>query len=142
MKNNNIYLAKLVSFERSSLLFQRNNLDNNINSEEFRLVELRGVWAYDLITYKRYYLITNADGTIDDRCIDKLQPNILYAYELYDFIDIYDDIKKVYGIDKTLDQFLEEALNVIEKLDDILNPDSNNKIIDFQKIKALMLERK
>lgn len=140
MKNTNIYLAKLVSFERSTLLFKRNNLDNNINSEEFRLVELRGVWAYDLITYKRYYLITNADGFIDDRCIDRLQPNILYAYELYDFIDIYDDIKKVYGLDKPLDLFLEEALNVISKLDDILKPD--NKVIDFQKIKTLILERK
>lgn len=140
MKNNNIFLAKLVSFERSSLLFKRNNLDNHINSEEFRLVELRGAWAYDLITYKRYYLITNADGFIDDRCIDKLQPNILYAYELYDFIDIYDDIKKVYGIDKPLEVFLEVALNVIGELDNILS--SDKKIIDFQKIKTLMLEGK
>jgi len=130
----------LVSFERSSLLFKRNNLDNYINSEEFRLVKLRGVWAYDLITYKRYYLISNAAGFIDDRCIDKLQPNILYAYELYDFIDIYDDIKKVYGVDKPLEEFLEDALSVIYELDNMLS--SDNKIIDFQKIKTLMLERK
>ena len=46
----------------------------------------------------------------------------------------------MYGLDKPLDLFLEEALNVISKLDDILKPD--NKVIDFQKIKTLILERK
>lgn len=140
MKNNNVFLAHLVSFSYNTLLFRRNELEDNFSTEEYRLVELRDNWAYDLITYKRIHVITNAMDEIDDRLIDKLEPNVLYVYELWDIIDIWDDIKKVYSIDAPFEQFLEKALDVVDELDSILNP--TNKVIDYQKVRKLMIERK
>lgn len=140
MKNNNIFLAQLVSFSQNSLLFRRNELENDFNAEDFRLVELRGNWAYDLINYKRYFLITNAEGFIDDRVIDKLRANIYYAYKLWEFVDIWEEIKIVYGIEKSLEQFLEDALDMVEEVDETLNTDNN--VIDFKKIKKLVIQGK
>ena len=140
MKKNNVFLAHLVSFSRNSLLFRKNDLEENFATEEYRLVELRDNLAYDLITYKRLYIITNAMDLIDDRVIDKLQPNVLYVYKLWDIIDMWEDVKRVYGIKEEKDTFLEKALDVVDELDTILNP--QNKVIDIQKVKKIMTERK
>ena len=140
MKKNNVFLAHLVSFSRNSLLFRKNDLEENFATEEYRLVELRDNLAYDLITYKRIYIITNAMNVIDDRVIDKLQPNVLYVYRLWDIIDTLEDVKRVYGIKEPIDLFLEKALEVVDELDSILN--TENKVIDFQKVKKLMMEGK
>ena len=138
MKKNDIFLAHLVSFDRNSLLFNPNDLEDNFYTEEYRLVILRDNRAYDLINYKPYYIITNAMNLIDDRVIDKIKPNTLYVFTLYDLVNIWDDVRKVYGINKSLEEFIEGAVDIIDNINSIIN----NKVIDFQKIKKLMIERK
>ena len=139
-ENNNVFLARLVSFSQNTLLFKINELDENIGTEEFKLVAIKGNWAYDLINYKRYFIITNAIGGIDDRLLDKLKPNVLYVYQTWAFIDLWESIKEVYGIEESLTDFLEKSIECIDNLDSLLA--SDDKVIDLNKVKKLINEGK
>lgn len=136
---NEIFLAKIVSFDYYSLLFDINNLEPS--TEEYRLVKIFGDnRAYDLQNSKRYYMLNVVNDLIVDEDLGKIKPNVKYVYKKIPFLEIYDSFKN-FNIDK--DNFL-QLLNVcikdVDELDSILS--SSDKIVDINKIRRLIKDRK
>ena len=138
MQNDNVFLAKIVTFDTYSLLFEINSLTPA--SEEYRLVAVYGKKAYDLQTRERYYVLNVSNGIIDNDDLNKLKNNYKYVYEKCPFYDLWEDIKDVYGIKENRDVFLEKCIKDIDELNKILSKE--NKVIDLNKIRKLRLERK
>ena len=130
---NNVYLGKIVTFDNYSLLFEIDNLQPI--SEEFRLISVFGKNAYDLITKERYYVLELASGLIVDDDLYNLKQGIKYVYEVYPFIDVWENIKDVYNIKYDMDTFVNRYLKDTEELNKILTED---KIIDINKIKRII----
>ena len=135
---NNVFLAKIVTFDNYSLLFEINTLTPS--SEDYRLIVVYGKKAYDLQTKELYYVLNVSKGIIDNEDLNSLRNDRKYVYEKCPFIDIWEDIKEVLGVTETLDTFLEKCINDIEELNKILSKE--NKIIDLNKIRKLRIERK
>ena len=136
---NEIFLAKIVSFDYYSLLFDINNLEPS--TEEYRLVKIFGDnRAYDLQNSKRYYMLNVVNDLIVDEDLGKIKQNVKYVYKKIPFLEIYDSFKN-FNIDK--DNFL-QLLNVcikdVDELDSILS--SSDKIVDINKIRRLIKDRK
>ena len=144
MKNNinkykDVFLAKIVSFDNYSVLFQINDLEPY--TEDYRLVQIfPNGWAYDLISKKRYKILSVTNGIINSEDLDKIKPFRLYVFDKCSFIDIWESIKEVYGINENIDCFLNKCLSDISELNKLLSPE--NKVIDFNKVKKLTNERK
>ena len=66
--NDNIFLAKIVSFDNYALLFEINNLEPA--TEEFRLIAIYGKWAYDLQNKRRYYVLDVSNNIIASEDLD------------------------------------------------------------------------
>lgn len=144
MKNNfqkyiDIFLAKIVSFDNYSILFQINDLDPCY--EDFRLVKVfPNGWAYDLLTRKKYKVLTVINGSVISEELDEIKASMLYVFDMCSFIDVWKSVREVYGIKDNLDTFLDKCINDINELNRLLSPE--NKIIDFDKVKKLTNERK
>jgi len=77
---NEIFLAKIVSFDYYSLLFDINNLEPS--TEEYRLVKIfEDNRAYDLQNSKRYYMLNVVNDLIVDEDLGKIKPNVKYVYK-------------------------------------------------------------
>ena len=135
--NNNIFLAKIVTFDNYALLFEINNLEPA--SEEFKLIAVYGKWAYDLQTKRRYYILDVHNNIIANEDLDIIRMNGKYVYEKYSFDDIWDSIKEVFNINEDKEGYLSKCIEDIEELNKILT--SGEKIIDLNKIKKLRKEK-
>jgi len=134
-----IYLARIVGYDRTSVLFEINDLKPDY--EDYRLVKMEPKdWAFDLLTYKRYKVLNVNDGIINSEDLDKIKPNLYYVYDTCSFIDMWYILREVFNIKEDLDSFLENCLNDINELSKILSPE--NKVIDFEKVKSLTNRRK
>ena len=136
--NDNIFLAKIVSFDNYALLFEINNLEPA--TEEFRLIAIYGKWAYDLQNKRRYYVLDVSNNIIASEDLDVVRINGRYVYEKYSFNDIWDSIKEVFNIQETKEEYISKCIADIEELNKILT--SGEKIIDLNKVKQLRKERK
>lgn len=77
---NEIFLAKIVSFDYYSLLFDINNLEPS--TEEYRLVKIfEDNRAYDLQNSKRYYMLNVVNDLIVDEDLGKIKSNVKYVYK-------------------------------------------------------------
>ena len=136
---NDIYSAKLVSFDYYSLLFDINNLEPS--TEEYRLIKIfEDNKIYDLINSKRYYLLNIVNDLIVDEDLSKIRPNIKYVYNKIPFLEIYEDLKKYQTSPKGLEEFLDLCLKNIDELNSIIS--SNDKIINIDVIRRLTKDRK
>jgi hypothetical protein len=138
VKFENIYLAKIVGYDRTSVLFEINELEPNY--EEFRLVKTESDWAYDLISYKRYKILNVNNGIIDSEDLDKIKPDICYVYDVCSFIDVWNYMKEVFNIKEDLDTFLNNCLQDITELNRLLSPIDH--VIDLEKVKMITNKRK
>lgn len=142
MKNNsdeykNVFLAKIVSFDNYSVLFQINDLEPC--TECYRLVKVfPNGCAYDLLLGKRYKVLNVTNGIIHSEDLDKIKPFRLYVYDICSFVDIWPGIKETYGIQEDLNAFLDKYLSNVNELNGLLK----NKVIDLNKVKKLTNERK
>lgn len=136
--NDNIFLAKIVSFDNYALLFEINNLEPA--TEEFRLIAIYGKWAYDLQNKRRYYVLDVSNNIIASEDLDVVRIKGRYVYEKYSFNDIWDSIKEVFNIQETKEEYISKCIADIEELNKILT--SGEKIIDLNKVKQLRKERK
>ena len=136
--NDNIFLAKIVSFDNYALLFEINNLEPA--TEEFRLIAIYGKWAYDLQNKRRYYVLDVSNNIIASEDLDVVRIKGRYVYEKYSFNDIWDSIKEVFNIQETKEEYISKCISDIEELNKILT--SGEKIIDLNKVKQLRKERK
>lgn len=130
---NNVYLAKIVSFDNYSLLFEINDL--HASEEEYRLVAIYDRYAYDLITKQRYYVLEVSNGLIVNEDLYNLKQGIRYVYEVYPLIDIWENIKGTFNIESDMNTFLEKNINGTEELNRLL---TSSKIIDINKIKKII----
>ena len=109
-KYNNVYLARIVSFSKSSLLFDSYEVQMPFETEEFFLVLLINDWAYNLETQERYHVIEMEEDFIPYEELTSLNPNQKYAYELYEFEDIWDSFKSVLNIDMDISKYLDPKI--------------------------------
>ncbi len=137
-QSDNTFLAKIVTFDNYSLLFEINNLEPA--TEEFRLIAIYGRWAYDLQNKRRYYVLDVHNNMIASEDLDVVRINGKYVYEKYLFNDIWDSIKEVFNISDTKEEYISKCIEDINELNKILT--SGEKIIDLNKIKQLRKERK
>ena len=85
---NEIFLAKIVSFDDYSLLFDINNLEPF--TEEYRLIKIfENSRAYDLQNSKKYYMLNVVNDLIVDEDLGKIKPNVKYVYKKIPFLEIY-----------------------------------------------------
>lgn len=135
---NDIYLAKIVSFDNYSLLFDINNLEPS--TEEYRLIKIfDNHRAYDLQNSRRYFLLNLVNEAIVDEDLTRLKPNVKYVHRKIPFMEVYDSVKD-YIPNSNIDEFLQNCVRNIEELDAVLS--SQSKIIDFELIKRVTKERK
>ncbi len=135
---NNIFLAKIVTFNRNSLLFEINNLVPT--TEEYRLVAIYDKWAYDLQLYCRYLILGLVDDVILPEELNKIREDIKYVYSYYALDNIFNYIKEVFDIKESYQQFLNNRLEMIKQIHEELS--SNSKVIDISKIKSITNKRK
>lgn len=139
IKFENIYLAKIVGFDRTSVLFEINELVPEY--EDYRLVKMEPKdWAYDLLTLKRYKVLNVNNGVIVSEDLGKIKPNIYYVYDTCSFIDVWYYLKEIYNIKEDLNTFLNNCLQDIEELNKLLSPE--NRVIDLDKVKTITNRRK
>ncbi len=137
---NNVFLARLVTFDFQSLLFKINELESYIDTEQYRLVSIYGNRAYDLQSLKIYKVLNKKNGIIVNEELGKIKPDVQYVFDIVPFIDYFDVIKIVYGINKSYEEFISEHKDNIEQLNEIMS--SDNKVIDFKLVKKLTNKRK
>ena len=137
---NNVFLARLVTFDFQSILFKINELESSIDTEEYRLVSVYGDRAYDLMSPSHYVVLNRTNGIISSEDLNKIRPNIQYVYDMCPFKDFYDSIKMVYNISATYEEFVNHYKEDIIRLNEILS--SENKVIDFYEVKKLTNKRK
>ena len=136
---NDIYLAKIVSFDYYSLLFDINNLEPF--TEEYRLIKMfEDNTAYDLQNSKKYYLLNVVNDLIIDEDLSKIKPNVKYVYKKIPFMEIYESIKKINESEDDFETILDLCIKDVNELDSILS--SKNKIIDINIIKRLTRDKK
>lgn len=136
---NDIYLAKIVSFDYYSLLFDINNLEPF--TEEYRLIKMfEDNRAYDLQNSKKYYLLNVVNDLIVDEDLSKIKPNVQYVYKKIPFIEIYESIKEINTNEYDFETILDLCIKDVNELDSILS--SKNKIIDINIIKRLTRDKK
>lgn len=136
---NNIYLAKIVSFDYYSLLFDINNLEPF--TEEYRLIKIfEDSRAYDLQNSKRYYVLNVVNDLIVDEDLSKIKPNIKYVYKKIPLLEIYESVKEYKLEYNNFENFLNLCIKDVDELDSILS--STDKIIDINIIKRLIRDRK
>lgn len=131
----NIYLAKIVSFSEFDLFFY-DDIDLNIKYEEYALVVVQDIWAYDIKKYCRYKIM----DYIDMLNYDNLIPNTKYAYKMYPLKDIYENLKIYFINEEKFNEILSKNAGICFQLHHILT--ENSKTIDLAKIKKLLNERK
>lgn len=136
---NEIYLAKIVSFDYYSLLFDINNLEPY--TEEYRLIKIYGDnKIYDLQNSKRYYMLNVVNDLIVDEDLGKIRPNVKYVYNKIPFLEIYESIKELQSEQKEFDKFLDFCIKNIDELNSIIS--SDEKVINIDVIRRLTKDRK
>lgn len=135
---NNAFLAKVVTFDRNSLLFEINNLVPA--TEEYRLVVIYDKWAYDLQSNSRYLVISSINNVILPEYLGIIRFDIKYVYSYYSLDNLFINIKDAFGIKESYNQFLSERVPIIKQIHDELT--NNGKIIDIGKINSLIKKRK
>lgn len=136
---NEIFLAKIVSFDDYSLLFDINNLEPF--TEEYRLIKIfENSRAYDLQNSKKYYMLNVVNDLIVDEDLGKIKPNVKYVYKKIPFLEIYESFKELnIGEDNFL-KIINICIKDVDELDSILS--SDEKIVDISKIRQLIRDRK
>lgn len=135
---NNAFLAKVVTFDRNSLLFEINNLVPA--TEEYRLVVIYDKWAYDLQSNSRYLVISSINNVILPEYLGIIRFDIKYVYSYYSLDNLFINIKDAFGIKESYNQFLSERVPIIKQIHDELT--NNGKMIDIGKINSLIKKRK
>ena len=136
---NEIFLAKIVSFDDYSLLFDINNLEPF--TEEYRLIKIfENSRAYDLQNSKKYYMLNVVNDLIVDEDLGKIKPNVKYVYKKIPFLEIYESFKELnIGEDNFL-KIINICIKDVDELDSILS--SDEKIVNISKIRQLIRDRK
>ena len=131
-----VYLSRIVSFDQESLLFDRYEIQMPFDTEEFCLTTIIGDWAYNLEKRERYHIIDMEDGYIPYEELSALAPNQKYAYESYEFNDIWDSLRSVLRIDKDITSLLQSGIEEAHKYHDEL---SECKIYSFDSSKVISI---
>lgn len=141
---NNVFLAKVVSFDSVSLIFNDDEIEIPFQSEEYRLIVAFDDWAYDLVDEgKRYHIIDMTNYVIPDEEIETLLPNVKYVYDMYPFEDIWESISIVFQIDEDMKNYLDPKIDFAKQLHESLsNSIKTGRVIDFETAKRFIKERK
>lgn len=139
----NVFLARVVSFGKFTLLLDTNELDMPFESEKYLMVVVFGDDAYDLETLNRFHIIDMTDGVIPDEEIEKLLPGLPYVYDLTPLLVFWDSISKVFNISDSPDKYLEPRVKRAEELHQQLSHNKENGVvIDFLEAKQYINKRK
>ena len=110
-KYSNVYLARVVSFSKPSLLFAGSDIELPFASEEFCLTVLINNWAYNLEKQERYHVIEMDEGYIPYEELTSLEADKKYAYELYEFNDIWERFRSVLNLSPNIGEYLDPKID-------------------------------